>query len=143
MSFAVRRSVQGVANRANRLSRGDPPTGVKQWPDVAGSRQQDVVVVGGDAQARPSVFDRALQQKGADFPNVMFAGLTHATAIELARRLVMSVSDAVGGMHSMFSHMLPAQLFAVRPPADGPGVSDWALSFERLVSEHTLTSWPA
>lgn len=48
----------------------------------------------------------------------------------------MSVCDPVGGMHSMFRHVLPQQVFADRPPADEAGVAAWADSFERLAAEH-------
>lgn len=48
----------------------------------------------------------------------------------------MSVCDPVGGMHSMFSEVLPEQVFADRPPADESGVAAWAESFEQLAAEH-------
>lgn len=48
----------------------------------------------------------------------------------------MSVCDPVGGMHSMFSDVLPRQVFADRPPADPEGVPAWAEAFERLADEH-------
>jgi adenosylmethionine-8-amino-7-oxononanoate aminotransferase len=48
----------------------------------------------------------------------------------------MSVCDPVGGMHSMFSDVLPQQVFADRPPADAAGVPAWAESFERLADQH-------
>ena len=39
----------------------------------------------------------------------------------------MSVCDPVGGMHSMFTDVLPEQLFAPRPPAAGSDeVSAWS-----------------
>ncbi|MFZ2504422.1 MAG: adenosylmethionine--8-amino-7-oxononanoate transaminase, partial [Nocardioides sp.] len=37
----------------------------------------------------------------------------------------MSVTDPVGGMHSMFAHVVPGQLFGPRPPA-AAGVGVWA-----------------
>ena len=38
----------------------------------------------------------------------------------------MSVCDPVGGMHSMFSEVLPQQVFADQPPAPGGDVEAWA-----------------
>ncbi len=48
----------------------------------------------------------------------------------------MSVCDPVGGMHSMFSEVLPEQVFADRPPVDEAGVAAWAEGFERLAASH-------
>lgn len=66
----------------------------------------------------------------------------------------MSVCDPVGGMHSMFTDVLPRHVFADRPPADPtaslrPSYDDrpdrgepedaaarWAAGFERLAEEH-------
>lgn len=48
----------------------------------------------------------------------------------------MSVCDPVGGMHSMFSDVLPQQVFAERPPAHESGVATWAASFEALAATH-------
>jgi adenosylmethionine-8-amino-7-oxononanoate aminotransferase len=46
----------------------------------------------------------------------------------------MSVCDPVGGMHSMFSDVLPQQVFAERPPAPGGDVEAWAAGFRALAS---------
>ena len=48
----------------------------------------------------------------------------------------MSVCDPVGGMHSMFADVLPAQVFAPRPPADDADVAEWAPRFETLAAAH-------
>jgi adenosylmethionine-8-amino-7-oxononanoate aminotransferase len=48
----------------------------------------------------------------------------------------MSVCDPVGGMHSMFSGVLPQQLFADRPPAPGGDVRAWAVGFRALAAAH-------
>lgn len=48
----------------------------------------------------------------------------------------MSVCDPVGGMHSMFSEVLPQQVFADQPPADPADVQGWAESFAALVAAH-------
>jgi adenosylmethionine-8-amino-7-oxononanoate aminotransferase len=48
----------------------------------------------------------------------------------------MSVCDPVGGMHSMFSGVLPEHVFADQPPADEQDVGPWAASFEALAAEH-------
>ena len=44
----------------------------------------------------------------------------------------MSVCDPVGGMHSMFSDVLPEQVFADRPPAPGGDVGAWADQFRAI-----------
>ena len=49
----------------------------------------------------------------------------------------MSVCDPVGGMHSMFADVLPAQVFADQPPAPGGDVDGWAASFRSLASAHS------
>jgi adenosylmethionine-8-amino-7-oxononanoate aminotransferase len=48
----------------------------------------------------------------------------------------MSVCDPVGGMHSMFSEVLPQQVFADQPPAPGGDVASWAADFRALAEEH-------
>jgi adenosylmethionine-8-amino-7-oxononanoate aminotransferase len=48
----------------------------------------------------------------------------------------MSVCDPVGGMHSMFSDVLPQQVFADRPPAPGGDVEGWAAGFRELAAAH-------
>lgn len=48
----------------------------------------------------------------------------------------MSVCDPVGGMHSMFSDVLPQQVFADQPPTDVADVPAWAESFAALVDAH-------
>jgi adenosylmethionine-8-amino-7-oxononanoate aminotransferase len=48
----------------------------------------------------------------------------------------MSVCDPVGGMHSMFTDVLPGQVFAERPPADEDEVEAWAAAFRRTAAEH-------
>ena len=49
----------------------------------------------------------------------------------------MSVCDPVGGMHSMFTAVLPPQVFADRPPAPGGDVAGWADGVRRLAAAHT------
>ncbi len=48
----------------------------------------------------------------------------------------MSVCDPDGGMHSMFTDVLPHQVFADRPPAGEDGVGAWAAAFERIAAQH-------
>jgi adenosylmethionine---8-amino-7-oxononanoate aminotransferase len=49
----------------------------------------------------------------------------------------MSVCDPVGGMHSMFTDVLAAQVFAPRPPAGfDADISDWADEVRRIADEH-------
>jgi adenosylmethionine---8-amino-7-oxononanoate aminotransferase len=50
----------------------------------------------------------------------------------------MSVCDPVGGMHSLFTGVLPEQVFAERPPAgfDVGLDADWAAHVSRLFDEH-------
>ena len=50
----------------------------------------------------------------------------------------MSVCDPVGGMHSMFSEVLPQQVFADQPPAPGGDVGAWADQFRAIaLNRHT------
>jgi adenosylmethionine-8-amino-7-oxononanoate aminotransferase len=48
----------------------------------------------------------------------------------------MGVCDPVGGMHSMFTGVLPEHLFADRPPAPGGDVESWADGVRRLAAAH-------
>ena len=48
----------------------------------------------------------------------------------------MSVCDPVGGMHSMFSEVLPQQVFAPQPPAPDGDVETWAAGFRALAAKH-------
>lgn len=48
----------------------------------------------------------------------------------------MSVCDPVGGMHSMFSGVLPAQVFVDQPPVAEADVPAWAASVEATVAAH-------
>lgn len=144
---------------------------------------------------RHPVLDRAVVEQVASFSHVMFGGLTHAPAVELARRLValtpaplervfladsgsvavevalkmvlqhqrgtghpertrmltvrggyhgdtfdcMSVTDPVGGMHTMWRDLLPQQVFADRPPrhdASDAEVAAWADGVRDLAARH-------
>jgi adenosylmethionine-8-amino-7-oxononanoate aminotransferase len=49
----------------------------------------------------------------------------------------MSVCDPVGGMHSMFSEVLPEQVFAPRPPAQGGDVAGWADQFRAIALDRS------
>lgn len=138
--------------------------------------------------------NKALQHQAGKMAHVMFGGLTHEPAIELARRLVaitadplqhvfisdsgsvavevamkmaiqywyaqgrsgkqhmlslrkgyhgdtfgaMSVCDPVNGMHRMFSHALPQQLFAPAPecPPDQPFETQSLTEMAQLLAEH-------
>ncbi len=48
----------------------------------------------------------------------------------------MSVCDPVGGMHAMFTGLLPRQIFAPRPPATDDEVAAWADDVRRLAAAH-------
>lgn len=51
----------------------------------------------------------------------------------------MSVTDPVGGMHSLWAGLLPEQVFAPRPPsydADPTAVADWADAVRSLAEQH-------
>jgi adenosylmethionine-8-amino-7-oxononanoate aminotransferase len=139
---------------------------------------------------RHPVLDAAVTAQLADMAHVMFGGLTHPVAVDLARLLVdltpepltkvffadsgsvsvdvaikmalqyqrsrgrtgksrlltvrggyhgdtfgaMSVCDPVGGMHHLFTDLLPRHVFAPMPPAAyEPG---YAADLERLVGAH-------
>jgi adenosylmethionine---8-amino-7-oxononanoate aminotransferase len=139
---------------------------------------------------RHPVLDAALLDQSRRMSHVMFGGLTHAPAVELARTLVeltpdglehvflcdsgsvavevaikmalqaqralgrperhrlatwrggyhgdtfhpMSVCDPVGGMHSLWAGVLPAQVFAGPPPADFR--ESYAAELADLVERH-------
>jgi adenosylmethionine-8-amino-7-oxononanoate aminotransferase len=152
---------------------------------------------------RHPALDAALAEQAGRMSHVMFGGLTHAPAIELARRLLelapgagtdrelqrvflcdsgsvsvevaiklclqyhrgrrapertrfltvrggyhgdtftaMSLCDPVNGMHSMFTGVIPAHLFAPRPPPgferpdDDPQVLEWAAAVVALATDH-------
>lgn len=51
----------------------------------------------------------------------------------------MSVTDPVGGMHSMWQGLLPEQVFAPRPPAAGASAAEvaaWATTLRHLADQH-------
>ncbi|SFW77945.1 adenosylmethionine--8-amino-7-oxononanoate transaminase [Amycolatopsis australiensis] len=139
----------------------------------------------------PALDDAARRQLGK-MAHVMFGGLTHEPAVELAARLVeltpaglehvfladsgsvsvevamkmamqyqrgagrpersrfltvrggyhgdtfdcMSVCDPEGGMHTMWSGVLPQQVFGERPPRLDEDVDAWAAGFRTLAAEH-------
>ena len=139
---------------------------------------------------RQPVRDAALAEQAARMSHVMFGGLTHAPAIELATTLVeltpdglehvflcdsgsvgvevaikmalqaqraaghpersrlatwrggyhgdtfhpMSVCDPVGGMHSLWTGVLPVQVFADPPPADFQ--ESYAAGLAELIERH-------
>ncbi|KEI43252.1 adenosylmethionine--8-amino-7-oxononanoate transaminase [Saccharopolyspora rectivirgula] len=141
---------------------------------------------------RHPVLDEAVRRQLERMSHVMFGGLTHKPAVELARRLVdlapagldrvfladsgsvgvevamkmalqhqrgtghpertrfltvrggyhgdtfdcMSVCDPEGGMHAMWSGLLPQQVFGERPPRPGGDVEAWAAGFRALAAEH-------
>ena len=137
---------------------------------------------------RHPVLDAALADQASRMSHVMFGGLTHAPAVELATRLVdltpeglehvflcdsgsvgvevaikmalqarpgrrrlatwrggyhgdtfhpMSVCDPVGGMHSLWTGVLPVQIFAPPPPAhfDDGYAAELAETIERHADE--------
>ncbi|GAB2685959.1 adenosylmethionine--8-amino-7-oxononanoate transaminase [Saccharopolyspora gloriosae] len=141
---------------------------------------------------RHPALDAAVRDQVERMSHVMFGGLTHEPAVELARRLVdltpdgldrvfladsgsvsvevamkmalqyqrgtgrpgrtrfltvrggyhgdtfdcMSVCDPDGGMHAMWSGVLPEQVFGARPPRHDADVDDWAEGFRALAAEH-------
>jgi adenosylmethionine---8-amino-7-oxononanoate aminotransferase len=141
---------------------------------------------------RHPVLDEAVRRQLDQLAHVMFGGLTHAPAVELARRLIdltpagldrvfladsgsvsvevamkmalqyqrgagrpertrfltvrggyhgdtfdcMSVCDPDGGMHAMWSGVLPDQVFGERPPRIDGDVDAWAAGFRALAAEH-------
>jgi len=143
---------------------------------------------------RVPAIDRALEDQLGRMAHVMFGGLTHRGAIELADTLValapgeldrvfladsgsvsvevaiklalqyqravgrpqrtrlmtvrggyhgdtagaMALCDPVGGMHSLFTGLLPRQLFAPRPPgASGdPADEQWSATVQELAARH-------
>ncbi|QUH03747.1 adenosylmethionine--8-amino-7-oxononanoate transaminase [Saccharopolyspora erythraea] len=141
---------------------------------------------------RHPVLDEAVRGQLDRMSHVMFGGLTHEPAVELARRLIdlapdgldrvfladsgsvsievamkmalqyqrgsgrpertrfltvrggyhgdtfdcMSVCDPDGGMHAMWSGVLPEQVFGERPPPLGGDVDAWAAGFRALAAEH-------
>jgi adenosylmethionine---8-amino-7-oxononanoate aminotransferase len=142
---------------------------------------------------RHPVLDAAVHGQLARMSHVMFGGLTHQPAIELARRLValtpaplehvffadsgsvsvevaikmclqaagggrtrllalrggyhgdtfgaMSVCDPVDGMHHLFASVLPAHVFAPRPPGGVDAVLDphYATTLRELFARHGET----
>jgi adenosylmethionine-8-amino-7-oxononanoate aminotransferase len=142
---------------------------------------------------RHPALDDAVRRQLDSMAHVMFGGLTHGPAVELARMLVdltpaslqhvffadsgsvsvevalkmavqyqrgrgrpqrtrmlsllggyhgdtsgaMSVTDPVTGMHSMFRDVLPAQVFAPRPPAGVHGdMEAWESATRKLAATH-------
>ncbi|GAA3795452.1 adenosylmethionine--8-amino-7-oxononanoate transaminase [Amycolatopsis tucumanensis] len=141
---------------------------------------------------RHPVLDEAARRQLATMSHVMFGGLTHEPAVELAARLVdltpaglehvfladsgsvsievamkmalqyqrgtghpertrfltvrggyhgdtfdcMSVCDPDGGMHAMWSGVLPEQVFGDCPPRSEVDVAGWAAGFRALAAEH-------
>ncbi|MEV0703958.1 adenosylmethionine--8-amino-7-oxononanoate transaminase [Saccharopolyspora sp. NPDC050389] len=141
---------------------------------------------------RHPVLDEAVRRQLGQMSHVMFGGLTHEPAVELARRLIdltpagldrvfladsgsvsievamkmalqhqrgagrpertrfltvrggyhgdtfdcMSVCDPDGGMHTMWSGVLPEQVFGERPPRLDGDVDAWAAGFRALAAEH-------
>ncbi|MER5388517.1 adenosylmethionine--8-amino-7-oxononanoate transaminase [Saccharopolyspora sp. NPDC002686] len=141
---------------------------------------------------RHPVLDEAVRRQLDRMAHVMFGGLTHQPAVELAQRLIdlapdgldrvfladsgsvsievamkmalqyqrgagrpgrtrfltvrggyhgdtfdcMSVCDPDGGMHAMWSGVLPEQVFGERPPRSSADVDAWAAGFRALAAEH-------
>lgn len=48
----------------------------------------------------------------------------------------MGVCDPVGGMHSMFTGVLPRHVFADQPPAPGEDLTAWSDGFARVAATH-------
>jgi adenosylmethionine-8-amino-7-oxononanoate aminotransferase len=48
----------------------------------------------------------------------------------------MSVCDPDGGMHSLWSGVLPQQVFGPQPPAVGQPIGEWADAMRSLAAEH-------
>lgn len=48
----------------------------------------------------------------------------------------MSVCDPVGGMHAMFTGLLPGQVFGPRPPREESDVPAWAAAFEGVAGQY-------
>ncbi|MFL6062168.1 MAG: aminotransferase class III-fold pyridoxal phosphate-dependent enzyme, partial [Marmoricola sp.] len=48
----------------------------------------------------------------------------------------MSVTDPDGGMHSLYTGIVPEHVFADQPPAAGEPLEDWAQATTRLFEEH-------
>lgn len=140
------------------------------------------------------VLNKAINEQASQMAHVMFGGLTHTPAIELAQLLLdispkqlqhifytdsgsvavevamkmalqyaqargqtkkqrfmtirngyhgdtfgtMSVCDPVNGMHHLFSHMLPQQIFAPPPPMvnEAPDDKQAIEAFARLLEQH-------
>ncbi|MFD9962281.1 adenosylmethionine--8-amino-7-oxononanoate transaminase [Amycolatopsis sp. NPDC058986] len=141
---------------------------------------------------RHPVLDEAVRRQLDRMAHVMFGGLTHEPAVEVARRLIdltpagldrvfladsgsvsvevamkmslqyqrgtgrpertrfltvrggyhgdtfdcMTVCDPDGGMHTMWSGVLPQQVFGERPPRSANDVDAWATGFRELAAEH-------
>ncbi|QIK77024.1 adenosylmethionine--8-amino-7-oxononanoate transaminase [Nocardioides piscis] len=48
----------------------------------------------------------------------------------------MSVCDPDGGMHTLWSGVLPQQVFGPRPPSVGGSIEEWATTMRGLAAEH-------
>jgi adenosylmethionine-8-amino-7-oxononanoate aminotransferase len=51
----------------------------------------------------------------------------------------MSVCDPEGGMHALWSGVLPDQVFGPQPPAVGEPIDEWASAMRALAAEHAGT----